>query len=143
LCFGVDGRFGKLREGFIRHFFLIKGLLEELGRLRHIQPLSPGNKSAVARNFVVFYGLGRGEQCGIKCWRALELFDAFLTFLDKSLNRFALLALRSLFKEAEDFLKPIDLPLRLALMLPEGRLKSGDWAAFAILGSAVRIFFSA
>jgi hypothetical protein len=43
----------------------------------------------------------------------------------------------------EDLFEPLDLLLGLAFMLLEGRLESSDCAAFAILGSAVRIFFSA
>jgi hypothetical protein len=53
LCFGIDGHFRKLGQRLVRLLLFVQRLLEELGGLRHMKPVSQGDESAVARNFVV------------------------------------------------------------------------------------------
>ncbi len=98
---------------------------------------------AAARNLVMLDRLCAGEKAGVMRIGFLELLHHFLAFFDKAKNGRAGLAARRLFKQFEYLFQPFDAGFGFYVVLLESSAQFFECAAFAIFGSATRIFFSA
>ena len=87
--------------------------------------------------------LGGRKQASVERRRALVLLDDLLPLLDDPDDRRTGLAAWRFAQQREDLFQPLDLFSVSPSCFSKAALSSGDCAAFAIFGRALRIFFSA
>ena len=111
---------GELGQEFVGVLLFDEGLLQELGRVLHVELLCPGQQRPVARDLVMLHGLGGRDQAGIDGLAPGELLDHLVAFGDDALDRLALDAFWLLAQDLEDLLQPLHLLARLLQVDAEG-----------------------
>ena len=87
--------------------------------------------------------LRRSEQAGVERGRAFIFLHDLCAFVSNADDCIAGLVLRLLVDGHEDLFEPRHVTLGLGFVFGESPFQRGACAAFSILGSVARIFFSA
>src|SRR5216683_7712067 len=117
----IHGGFRERGQAFVGFLLLLQGLIQQPHGVLHSELLRPLLQRAVARDFVMLDGLGRGQHAGIERLAALVLVHDLLALVEDALDGVTGLAARRLVDQFENLLEAFDLAFGLAEMLFERR----------------------
>src|ERR1044072_1638046 len=115
----VDFHLSQLAQRLIRILFLDQRGVQQFHSLIKAKLGRPSPERAVAGDFIVFDGLGGSEQTRVESGHALVLIHPSLPFGENTPDRVAGFSFWPLAQHFEHLLEPVDLLLRLGLVLLE------------------------
>lgn len=133
----------ELSQRLVSCLLFLERLLKQLDGVIQAEQPCPGHKRAIAGNFIMLNGLGRGDKSGVEGRRLLELLQNLLAFLKNAVDGRTGLALRALAENFEPCCSRSTWPSVSSRCFSNAAVNSCDSAPLAIFLRALKILRSA